>query len=100
MNNKNRRSYAYKFLLVIALLVGSVSAVQPSVYAKSVPYMDRYDINSYTGKRTRVSSKSRSVPNNAYWAYTTTNVIKNGWNYTRYISIFHYYDGKTKKYYH
>ncbi|AQY52604.1 hypothetical protein UE46_15335 [Listeria weihenstephanensis] len=87
-------------LLVVVLLTGLIVAVQPGVYAKSVPYWEKFDINSYTSKRTTISTQSRTVPNNAYWSYTTTNKISSGWNYSRYITLLHYYDGTTKKYYH
>ncbi|EUJ26447.1 hypothetical protein [Listeria cornellensis] len=100
MKKKRRAGYVYKILLTVALLVGLVIAVQPGVYAKSVPHLEKFDINSITGKRTFVSSKSMTVPNNAYWSYTTTDVVSKSWNYTRYLNKIHYYDSNTKKYYH
>ncbi|MBC1502068.1 hypothetical protein HB943_15810 [Listeria weihenstephanensis] len=100
MNSRKKSGYVYKFVLAVVLLIGLVIAMQPGVYAKSVPHLEKFDINSITGKRTFVSSVSMAVPNNAYWSYTTTDVVIKGWNYTRYLNTLHYYDSKTKKYYH
>lgn len=100
MNNRIKSGYLYKILLTAVLLFGLIIAMQPYVYAKSVPHLEQFDINAYTGNRTFVSSKSMTVPNNAYWSYTTTNIVSKGWNYTRYLNKLHYYDSKTKKYYY
>ncbi|MBC2161865.1 hypothetical protein [Listeria booriae] len=100
MKTGKKRGLLYRSLLVFILLAGLVVAVQPGAYAKSVPYWEKFDINSFTGKRITVSTQSRTVPNNAYWSYTTTDKISSGWNYNRYITLLHYYDSSTKKYYH
>ncbi|AQY52260.1 hypothetical protein PWEIH_15683 [Listeria weihenstephanensis FSL R9-0317] len=95
----NTKRNMYKVILSAILLVALVLAIQPGAYAKTVPYQERFDINSITGKRTYVSSVSRGVSNNAYWYSTSTNKVSSGWNYNRYVSVLTYYDSSTKKYY-